>query len=46
MAMRFDEPNATTESAEISAAWECLLVEADMYAILTAMMIVQRDSYL
>lgn len=35
MAMRLDEPNATTEAAEISAAWGCLLVEADMYAILT-----------
>jgi len=35
IAMRFDEPNATREAVEISAAWECLLVDADMYATLT-----------
>ena len=33
--MRLEQPNATTEAAEISAAWGCLLVEADIYAILT-----------
>jgi hypothetical protein len=43
--MRFEDPNATTEAAEISATWECLLVEADMYAILTVVLAMKR-SYL
>jgi hypothetical protein len=37
--MAFDEPNATTDAVEMSAAWGCLLVEADMYAILTVVVV-------
>ena len=42
--MRVDEPNAMTEEAELSAAWEYLLAEAEMYAILTVVAAMQAEN--